>query len=197
MVFRDDLQHPGRVSHLIWGRALLAYTLPESKQNFMVSITGGTSARVDRFSAYRLGGVLPLASEFPLSLPGYYYQELSATRFALVNATYYLPLDPSKRWALTFTGTTAVVDYLPGLEQPGDWNSGVGGGITYRSTSKAWQAFAGYSYGINAIRDGGRGAQSISVLVQFDLGKTKEEFFDPGDKTGLSRGFDRLLHSFQ
>ncbi len=85
-------------SQLLWGRALLAYTLPKSKDNFMVSITAGTSAEVDRFSAYRIGGVLPLASEFPLSLPGYYYQELSARRFVLGNGTFYMPLDAQKRW---------------------------------------------------------------------------------------------------
>jgi hypothetical protein len=184
-------------SHLFWGRALFAYTLPERKDNFMVSITAGTSARVDRFSAYRIGGVLPLASEFPLTLPGYYYQELSASRFVLMNGTYYLPLDAQKRWELTAVGTTAVMDYVQGLAQPGHWNSGVGGGITYRSTSQAWQIFLGYGYGFNAIRSHGRGAQSIGILVQFDLERTKGSLYDTGANSGWSRGLDRMLHSFQ
>src|SRR5258707_1797343 len=85
-------RHLNSVSHLFWGRALLAYTFANSN-SFLVSITGGSSAKADRFSAYRIGGVLPLASEFPLTLPGYYYQELSATRFVLFNGNYYLPLD--------------------------------------------------------------------------------------------------------
>ena len=40
----------------------------------------------DRFSTCRLGGLLPLASEFPLSLPGYYYQEIMLGYACGVNA---------------------------------------------------------------------------------------------------------------
>lgn len=184
-------------SHLFWGRALLAYTLPESKHNFLVSITGGSSVNADRFSAYRLGGLLPLASEFPLSLPGYFYQELSAKRFALLNGNYSYPIDAKKRWSLTAVGSVAYVDYLPGLEQPGHWNSGVGGGIGYRSTSDAWQVLLDYGYGFNAIRDHGRGGQSIGILIQFNLGRTKSDYYNPGSNNPLLRGMDRFWHSFQ
>ncbi len=61
-------------SHLFWAEAALAYTLPKSQQSFYVRLTAGTSVDADRFSAYRLGGFLPLIAEFPLSLPGYYFQ---------------------------------------------------------------------------------------------------------------------------
>ncbi|HUR47041.1 MAG TPA: hypothetical protein VMZ27_14275, partial [Candidatus Saccharimonadales bacterium] len=71
-------------SHLVWMRGLIAYTLPERKDNIALTLTLGTSFSVDRFSAYRLGGVLPLVSEFPLSLPGYYYQEINARQFVLL-----------------------------------------------------------------------------------------------------------------
>ena len=185
------------VSHLLWGRALLAYTLPESGHQFQVSLTAGVSADADRFSAYRIGGVLPLASEFPLTVPGYFYQELSATRFVLLNVSYSLPLDARKRWELTVQATTAGLNYLPGVEQPNNWNSGVGGGITYRSSSGAWQVFAGYSYGVNAIRDTGEGSHSIGFLVQLDLEHARSAFYDPGSATGQSRGLDRFLHIFQ
>ena len=183
-------------SHLFWGRALFAYTLPHRKDNFMLSITAGTSIHADRFSAYRIGGVLPLASEFPLTLPGYYYQELSARRFLLANATYYLPLDRSNRWDLTAVGSTSLIDYVTGLEQPGHWNSGMGGGITYHSSSRAWQIYAGYGYGFDAIRTHGRGAQSVGILVQLDLSKTKGSFF-PGQGAPWFQGLDRFIHSFQ
>jgi hypothetical protein len=182
-------------SHLFWGRALFAYTLPKSKQNFMVSLTAGTSSSPDRFSAYRLGGLLPLASEFPLSLPGYYYQEISASRFALLNGNYSIPLDAKKRWSLTAVGSVAVVDYLPGLAQPGQWNSGVGGGITYRSTSGAWQAMLDYGYGFQAIRDQGRGGQSIGILIQLNLIRTDTEYYNPAENSFI-RGMDRFIRSF-
>ncbi len=192
--FNND-RHIQSASHLFWGRALLAYTFPDSKQNFLVNLTVGTSANADRFSAYRLGGFLPLASEFPLSLPGYFYQELSATRFALLNANYSVPLDPAKRFALTAVASTAVMSYLPGLEQPGNWNSGVGGGISYHSTSDAWQVLLDYGYGFNAIRTHGRGAQSVGLLVQINLERTHSQYYNPNGNTGILRGFSNFMHS--
>lgn len=160
------------VSHLFWTRALWAYTLPESKHNFSVTITAGTSADADRLSAYRLGGVLPMTSEFPLDLPGFYFQELSAERFVLFGGQYTLPLDAGKCWSLTAFSGTAWVDYLKGFEQPGHWNSGVGGGLGYQPRSKNWQIIAGYAYGIDAIRSHGAGSHVIGVLCQIDLSAT-------------------------
>jgi len=186
--FNND-RHVNSISHLFWARALLAYTLPDSKQNFMVSLTAGTSIETDRFSAYRLGGFLPLASEFPLTLPGYFYQELSATRFALFNANYSVPLDPAKRFALTAVASTAYLNYLPGFEQRGNWNSGVGGGLSYHSTSDAWQILLDYGYGIDAIRTRGRGAQTVGILVQLNLERTQSKYYNTNDNNnGILRG---------
>ena len=66
---------------------------------------------------------------------------------------------------------TAVVDYLDGQEQPGDWHSGVGGGIGYQSPSQVWKASVNYGYGIDALRNGDRGAHVVSLALQFDLEK--------------------------
>ncbi len=183
-------------THQVWARALFAYTLTNSGQNFLLSLTAGTSANPDRFSAYRIGGFLPLASEFPLSLPGYYYQEISASRFALLYGNYNFPLDAKKRWSVTAVGSVAIVDYLQGLEQPNKWNSGVGGGITYRSTSGAWQVMLDYGYGFKALRDHGPGAQSVGILIQFNLVRSQSAYYNPGDNIFI-RGMDRFLNSFQ
>jgi len=180
-------------SHLGWARALLTYTMPEWKHNFNVNLTLGTSSDADRFSAYRLGGVLPLAAEFPLTLPGYYFQEISAKEFALLGVNYSLPLDRNDRWALNALVTTAGVHYIPGLEQPGHWHSGVGGGFRYRSPSNAWQVVLGYAYGIDARRDSGRGAHSVGVLVQFDLERAHVALFEPGDNPIRSRGLQQIF----
>src|SRR5947199_10504279 len=98
--FRTDSDYYGygdrqlqRHSHLFWAEAYLAYEMPELKHSFSVSLTAGTSADADRFSTYRLGSLLPLASEFPLSIPGYYYQEISAQQFVLLGGNYILPLE--------------------------------------------------------------------------------------------------------
>ncbi|SPE62454.1 conserved hypothetical protein [Verrucomicrobia bacterium] len=178
-------------SHLFWGEALLAYTLPECKHSFFLGLTAGTSIDADRFSAYRLGGQLPLAAEFPLALPGYYFQELSAQRFVLVNANYILPLDKHQRWNLDFTAASAAVDYLPGLGQHGAWNSGVGGGLLYRTSSL--KIMAGYAYGVDAVRSSGRGANSIGILMQLDL--EKANFLLPADP-GVWRGLQDMFNLF-
>ena len=180
-------------SHLFWAEAFLAYTFEKRHDSFSVNLTAGTSIDADRFSAYRLGGFLPMVSEFPLSLPGYYYQELSAQKFLLLNGTYTLPLDRQRRWNVTALAATALVDYLPGLEQPGNWNSGLGAGVFY--TSRAWRVMVGYGYGVDAIRSGGRGAHSIGLLLQLDLAPAREAFFQP-QTPGPWRGFQRLFGVF-
>lgn len=183
------------VTHQFWARGLLTYTLPQSKHNFGVMLTAGTGLHLDRFSAYRLGGNLPLYSEFPLTLPGYYFQELSAKSFVLMGGTYNLPLDSKHRFWLNFTGATGGVDFLDGMEEPRRWHSGLGGGLIYRTPTDQWQVAVGYGYGFNAQRDDGYGAQSILFLVQFDWDRTKARFFDPTANVGRSRGLDSLMRS--
>jgi hypothetical protein len=166
-------------SHLFWAEAALSYTLPQSQQNFSVHLTAGTSVDADHFSAYRLGGFLPLVSEFPLTLPGYFYQEISARQFVLFNGSYLVPLDKSERWNLDANVSSAIVDYLPGEAQPGNWLNGVGGGILYRSSDDRFKAMFTCGYGVDAIRSGGRGAESVGLLMQWDLGKARGEKFNP------------------
>ncbi len=179
-------------SHLFWAEAALAYTLPQSQQSFYVRLTAGTSVDADRFSAYRIGGFLPLIAEFPLSLPGYYFQEISARQFVLLNANYLLPLDPQKRWNIDVNVASAFVDYLPGESQPGNWLNGVGGGILYHSPSDRWKIMLNYGYGIDAIRSHGRGANSLGLLVQFDLGRKHSQNFNPTQPL-LWRGWERIF----
>jgi hypothetical protein len=108
-----------------------------------------------------------------------------------MGANYILPLDHRQRWNLAFTGATAWVDYLQGEQQPGNWNSGVGGGLLYQSPS--WKFLFGYGYGVDAMRSHGRGANSISILILFDLGHFKGESATsqpPGREGGFQHIFD-------
>lgn len=182
-------------THLFWARSMLTYTLPEWEHTFNVSITGGGGPDLDRFSSFRLGGNLPLYSEFPLSLPGYYFQELSARSFVLFGGSYSIPLGAKQRWQVTAAASTAYVDYIPDLTQPGHWHSGVGGGVVYRSPTDSWQVALSYGYGFDAIRSDGRGAQSLSFLVQFDLDRTRRRFFDPTAGIGQSRGLQEIIRN--
>jgi hypothetical protein len=184
-----------RDAHLAWAHALFAYTLPEAQHHFEVSLTGGLSMHADRFSGYRLGSLLPMASEISLSLPGYFYQEISATRFVHVSGLYSVPLDAHKNWYASALAASAVVDYVPGLEQPGHWHSGVSGGILYRSPSRAWQVGVSYGYGIDAMRAEGRGAHSIGILCQIDLHPTKGAIMEPGALPDDSRGLMKFIHN--
>jgi hypothetical protein len=182
-------------SHLFWARALFIYTLPERHHNFTFSTTLGTSVHADRFSAYRLGALLPMASEFPLSLPGYYFQEITAQRFVLFSGQYLLPLDKRRQWNFTVFAASAGVDYLPGMEQPGNWLSGVGGGITYRAPSGIWQILFGYAYGFDALRHGDRGANTIGFALQFDLERQMKRgpLLDPASILDRFRGLEKIF----
>ncbi len=179
-------------SHLFWSRALIVYNLPKAEHRFLAQIAGGTSRRPDRFSAFRLGGVLPLASEFPLSIPGYYHQEVSARDFGLAGGTYVVPLSRDKKtWLAAFTAATAIVDYAPGLEQRNKSHTGAGAGVHY--TTNAWHALLEYGYGVNANRGHGNGAHSIGVRVQFDFLKAQSPLILPsGVERTLERALDRL-----
>ena len=179
-------------SHLFWTEAALAYTLTNSGQSFYVRLTAGTSADADRFSAYRLGGFLPLIAEYPLSLPGYFYQEISARQFVLLNVNYLLPLDKEKRWNIDVNASSALVDYLPGESQPGNWLNGVGGGIMYHSQSDRWKVMLDYGYGIDAIRSHGRGANTIGFLLQIDLGSLRSKTFNAAQPSNW-RGWGRIF----
>src|SRR4029077_12002283 len=104
---------------------------------------------------------------------------ISARRFVLLNTSYLLPFDKDKRWNLDVNFSSAFVDYLPGEKQPGNWLNGAGGGIYYRSPSDRFKIVLDYAYGIDAIRSHGRGANTVGILMQWDLGKTHFEKFNP------------------
>ena len=158
--------------HEFWVRAQLHYTIPRLEHYAVVGLMGGAVLNPDRFSAFRVGGALPFTSEFPLYLPGYFYKELSTKNFGLAYSMYSIPLGRAKQWNVAAYAATATVDYISGLEQPGHWNSGVGGGFGYTAKSKRWRTQLFSAYGIDAIRSGGRGGYDMGMVFQFNFGKT-------------------------
>lgn len=151
----------------------LSYAWTNTGNQFTFALTAGGSDNADRFSAYRLGGVLPLAAEFPMTLPGYYYQEISARRFMHLSAAYVAPLSSDHRWQLRLGIATAYVDYIPGLEQPGHWHTGVGPSLSFTSRSEVWRVILRYGYGFKALRDGQEGAHSVGLLYQYNFEQRK------------------------
>lgn len=158
---------------LYWLYAGLSYAWTNTGNQFTFAVTAGGSDNADRFSAYRLGGVLPLAAEFPLTLPGYYYQEISAQGFVHLSASYVAPLSADHRWQLRLGAASAYVDYLAGFEQPNRWNTGAGPSLSFTSRSEVWRLILRYGYGFNALREGQEGAHSIGILYQYNFERRK------------------------
>jgi hypothetical protein len=201
---RDQTEHYGfnndreieSASHLFWGRSFLKYTFQESQQYFDVGLTLGTSIDADRLSAYRLGGFLPFVAEFPLNIPGYYYQEISAEQFGLLNAEYSFPFTPGKSWRLSFYGAGAVVDNLDTHQEAGDWHAGVGSGVTYVSPRGAWFVSLVYGYGFRAVRHNDHGANNVGILFQYDFDAVRKfpyRRFEPNVSPYSSRGGERIF----
>lgn len=184
--------------HAFWGRALLAYTFGSLDHTFEVSVTGGGVLDADRFSAFRVGGGLGLNAEFPLTLPGYFLQEITADRLLLLRAEYAVPVTPDGRWLLAPYGSAALVEYLAGFEQSGDWHVGAGLAAVFRTRSRRWEASVTGSYGFNAIRDGDeRGGVAVGAAMQYNFNRRGEGAFSPGHHEWLGpdagRSFLRLF----
>jgi hypothetical protein len=168
--FNDDRSISPDVD-LYWLYAGMNYAWTNSGQKVSFAFTAGTSTDADRFSAWRLGGVLPLVSEFPLTLPGYYYEELTATSFEHFYGGYDVPLDAAHRWDFRLEAATAHLEYLPGFEQRSSWQTGAGGGLSFAPKNQSFEVILRYGYGFNAIRNGREGAQSIGILFQYNFEK--------------------------
>jgi outer membrane translocation and assembly module TamA len=174
----------------------LKYTFEESQQYFDIGLTLGTSIDADRLSAYRLGGFLPFVAEFPLNIPGYYYQEISAESFGLLSAEYSFPFTPGKSWRLSFYGAGAVVDNLDTHEQDGRWHSGLGAGVTYVSPRGAWFVSLVYGHGFRAVRHDDHGANNVGILFQYDFDAVRKfpyRRFEPNVSPYSSRGGERIF----
>jgi hypothetical protein len=161
-------------ANLYWLYAGLNYAWTNSGQKISFAATLGGVTEADRFSAWRLGGVLPLVAEFPLTLPGYYFNELTATRFQHFYAAYDIPLDAAHRWHFRPEAATAHLEYLRGFEQNSHWQTGAGAGLTFAPKNQKFQVVLRYGYGFNAIRDGKEGAHSIGLLFQYDFEARKK-----------------------
>ena len=172
--YNDDRSISPNVN-LYWLYAGLNYAWTNSGNQVSFAVTAGGSTDADRFSAWRLGGVLPLVSEFPLTLPGYYYEELTATEFQHYYAGYDIPLDTADRWHFRLEAATAHLDYLPGFAQRSSWQTGAGGGLSFAPKNKNFEIILRYGYGFNAIRDGKEGAQSVGLLFQYNFEKAAKK----------------------
>ena len=189
--YNGDRQVEGD-THQLHGRTLFYWNPPQGKHRFQVMISGGRVFRTDRFSAFRLGGVLPMGSEFPLTIPGYYYQEVSARTFALFGGNYLVPLSEDQRAHGTITAATAMTHYAPGQAQRGRSHSGVGAGLTYLSRRGVYHWTAQYGYGINAQRSNGDGSHTVGILLQIDFKRSGAPILPSRPERGVDRALERI-----
>jgi hypothetical protein len=157
----------------VFARALLNLTTLESKQYVQINLVGGAAFDSDRLSCFRLGGILPYTKEFPLRIPGYYYQEISAQDFGLLFANYAVPFGPEESLYAIASAGAAVVKYEEGMGQPGSFNSGIGGGLGYSAPSRRWKLISEFGYGFEAERSHGRGGMTLGLAFQYNFGPTK------------------------
>ncbi|HEV2692581.1 MAG TPA: hypothetical protein VG347_06755, partial [Verrucomicrobiae bacterium] len=172
--FNNNPYRINPASSLYWVYAGINYAFTNSGQKISFAVTSGGSTDADRFSAWRLGGVLPLISEFPLVLPGYYYEELTAKSFVHLYAAYDFPLEPEHRFKFRIEAASAHLDYLAGFEQANAWQTGAGCALTFAPKKKNFEIVLRYGYGFNAIRHGEEGAHSIGLLFQYDFEARKK-----------------------
>lgn len=156
----------------LFGRAQINYTTLKSQHYIILGVQGGAAFNADRLGAYRLGGMLPYTKEFPLTIPGYYYQEISAQDFGMIYGSYAIPFGGEKNWAWLNSAAAALVKYIDGTGQGGALNSGVGTGIVYTSDSKRWRIMSLFGYGIEAKRGDDRGGYSLALAFQYNFGDT-------------------------
>lgn len=182
------------LSQLFWGRLLARLTSPDTRHDVEFAFTAGGSVQADRLSAYRLGGMLPFSSEFPLMIPGYYHQELTARNFLLLSGNYSFAFTEKSPFRVALYGAISSLAYLDGLEYPGRSHAGIGGGLTWRAPRKDWIITAFYGYGFDALRDDSKGGHMVGALVQYDFrleGGWEDFLAVPRLSHGLLRLFGR------
>jgi hypothetical protein len=150
------------VSQLFWARLLAHASTEDLRHDAEFALTAGAGANL-------LGGMLPYAAEFPLMIPGYYHQELSADAFVLLSGNYSFAVSPNSSWRLALFGATSSVSFLEGLEYTGSAHSGVGGGLSWRSRKGDWVVTSFYGYGFDAMRDQSTGGHMLGVVLQYDF----------------------------
>lgn len=155
-----------REINLYWMRALLV--MPP---DLPVRASGGASVgggdRLGRLAAYRLGGMLTQAAEFPLPIPGYFAQEIAAREFGHVWGRVGYPV--SSRWVLNAFAAGAAVTPIAGTDPGGVLHSGFGAGIEFAPRDGALHGELSYGFAPRAVRGSGRGGSGIALTMEIDF----------------------------
>ena len=160
-----------RATHLYWTRMLFTYAFPDNRRlGLGANLGSGTS--VDRFSAYRVGGMLLNNSEFPMALPGYFSQEIAAEKVAHLWLRVGKPLTSERRVVFNVFAAGATIKPVPTTDAGGAQHFGVGIGMEFAPRKAALRGELKYGYSPTALRSGGRGGQGVALTLELNLGET-------------------------
>jgi len=164
----DDDRVVSRSVNLVWGRLLASLPGPGSTR-VGAGLNAGVGGHVGRLSAYRLGGMGTLTSEFPLVLPGYFTQEISARRFVHAWGRTAVPFPGSDRYFIDLAAAGASVGPIPGTDPGAARHVGFSVGASYAPKLGGLHGQLAYGYAPTALRGTRRGAHSAALSVEIDF----------------------------
>lgn len=152
--------------NLYWTRLMASLPGPKGTR-VSGGVSGGSGDGIRRLTAYRLGGMLTQTSEFPLILPGYFSQEISARRYLHAWAHTGLPL--SKRFFLDLTAAGATITPVRGTDAGGLHHLGVSAGVSYAPAKGPIHALLAWGYAPTALRGTRRGGHAFAFSLEYDF----------------------------
>lgn len=174
----DDDRTIARSVRLVWTR--LQVSLPGPLDTRVSGgLNAGAGGSIGRLSAYRLGGMTTQTAEFPLVLPGYFSQEISARRFLHAWAHTAIPLRGSRSFFLDLTAAGASVAPVPGTDPGALRHVGLSAGVGFSPKDSGLHALLTYGYAPTAYRGPRRGAHALALNVEIDFLKPQERPHGP------------------
>jgi hypothetical protein len=163
--FAEQPQETKHLTQRTWARLGGTYTFWGSQAT--AYLNAGIAEDTDALSAFRMGGGLPMRTEFPLLLRGYNTDELFARRYVLINLSYRFPIWPGQdRVQLELLGDYAQVAYVTNHHLPRSGLAGVGANLSFALTRGLTLA-VGYGYGVDAPRRQGFGGHEVTTLLEY------------------------------
>lgn len=164
----EDDRTVARSVNLFWSR--LHVSLPGPLETRVSGgLNAGAGGHVGRLSAYRLGGMGTQTAEFPLVIPGYFSQEISAVRFFHGWAQTAFPWRGSKRLFVVLSIAAAGVKPAPGTDPGSAQHVGYSAGLSHSPKKGGLHGQILYGYSPTALRGGRRGAHAFALTAEIDF----------------------------
>lgn len=175
--YADD-RYIARAATLLWSRIHVSLPGPLATR-VAGGVNMGVGGHLGRLDAYRLGGMGTLTSEFPLVLPGYFTQEISARRFAHAWARTSFPYRDSRRFYIDLGIAGASLSPVPGTDPGSSRHLGFLMGVSYAPRKGGLHGQLAYGYAPTALRGTRRGAHALGLSFEIDFLAPADKPFSP------------------